>query len=462
MIPQKFTSRSILVIFLAAVSAFVFFFRLGSGSLTSWDEAIYAGVAREIVQSGQWLRPTFLSISWLEKPPLCIWAVATLYHFFGISEFTARFFSALCGFGTVLVTYLIGSKLFNRWIGFLSGMFLVTSRHFPRYARLGVMDAPLVFFVSLAFLFFWLARKKNIYFSLFGIALGLAFLTKGIAAFFVLPVTWIYCWWANELFIFKKPSYWLGILMCAMIAIPWNVYQIMAHPDTYSYALYTQIFLRTTEIYEGHSGDLSYYFGVVFNKYRPWIVLLVFSLPFFIFKTIRTKNKEMILITSWIFLVFGSVAFVKTKLHWYILPLYPALSICVAYGFAQVIKEKYVLFVSTMFLITIAFHAHQRFFKSDYNPDLKSISAAVKQIVPKGKQVSFYNSDERHASFFYTERGTTSIHTQEAFVTEAKKPDFYCLIYEDDFKNLNAVATDLRLIIRASAGKLLFLSREGP
>jgi len=430
-----------------------------SGSLSSWDEAIYATVSREVFKSGHWLRPTFEGTLFLEKPPLCIWAVAFLYKIFGINEFAVRFFSAACGFGTIIVTYFIGSKLFNRWIGFLSGMFLVTSGHFPHYARFGDMDGPLVFFVSSALLFFWLGREKNVYFILSGIALGLAFLTKGIAAFFVIPVTWIYCWWANELFILKKPSYWLGILVCAAIAIPWNIYEIFAFPHTYSTDLYRQIFLRITQPLEGHQESFGFYFKVVSSKYRPWIILLLFSFPFFIFKAIQSKSKEMIFIITWILFMFASLTLMGTKLHWYILPVYPALSICVAYGFAQIVKEKYSFFVGSMFLITMAFHAHDHFFRSDYNHDLKNIGASVKTVVPEGKAVCLYHSDEGHANFFYSERGATSIFTKQDFINQAKQPDFYCLIDEKDLKNLSLL-NDLHLRVRATSGKLLLLSRE--
>lgn len=451
-------SRRFLIFFLVALSSFVLFFQLGHGSLTSWDEAIYGTIAREMLRSGDWLRPTFQSNLWLEKPPLCIWAITFLYHMFGINEFTVRFFSAACGFGTILITYLIGSKLFSPWIGFLSGMFLVTSKHFPKRARLGVMDAPLVFFMSLALLFFWLGRKKKIYFIFFGISLGLAFMIKGGAAFFVLPITWIYCWWANELFILKKPFYWLGILICAAVALPWNLYEILVYPQVYGIDLYTQIFRRITEAYEGHQGGFGYYFEVISSKYLPWVVLLPVALPFFILKAIRDKNKEIIFILVWIIFIFSSLTLVRTKLSWYFLPIYPAVSICVAYAFGQIVKEKYALLVGGMFLITAIGHGFAHFFKSDYNPDLKSISASVKKVVPEGRVLFLYHSEERHAGVFYTERGTTSLYTEEDFRAAAKQTDFYCLVHEKDMASLDTLRTSLHLTVRASAGKLSLLS----
>src|SRR5437867_2873148 len=110
------------LLFLTALSSIFLFLYLGNGSLASWDEAIYASVAKEIIQSGNWLKFTLGGEPWTDKPPLAIWVTAVFYKLFGINEFSARFFSALCGLGTVIVTYLLGRKLLNRWTGFLGAL----------------------------------------------------------------------------------------------------------------------------------------------------------------------------------------------------------------------------------------------------------------------------------------------------------------------------------------------------
>lgn len=449
-------------LFLVAFSAFVLFFQLGQGSLATWDEATYGVIAREMIRSHNWLIMTYGGNPWLEKPPLCIWMIAFFYKIFGITEFSVRFFSALCGWGTVIATYLIGSKLLNRWVGFLAGMFLLTAKHFTQHARLGFMDAPLVFFISLALFFFWLGREKKWFFYLFGLALGLAFLAKGCAALLVIPITWIHCGWANELSVLKKPSYWIGILICMLIVIPWNAYAALKNSHQYLADFYSHVFLRSMEPYEGHSGGFWFYLKIILNKYRPWVFLLVPSLPWFFIKTIRQKSKEMIFITVWILCAFGLWTLVRTKLHWYILPVYPALSICVAYAFAQIIKKKYILPVGIMFLITIASHAlgKRNAFAANYSPDLKSISAIVKSVVPEGKVVSLYNSNDRSANVFYSERATTSLLTEQAFVEASKQGDFYCLAYKKDLDKLTAPFSNFNMTVRASSGDLLLLSKD--
>ncbi len=379
--------------FLMVLSLFVFFFHLGRGSLASWDEAIYAAVARETLQTHHWWMPTYVGNLWLEKPPLCIWLIGFFYKIFGISEFSVRFFSALCGLGTIGVTYVLGAKLFNRWTGFFSAMVLLTSGHFPHYARFGDMDAPLVFFMSASLLFFWLGRGKKIYFSLSGLMLGLAFLTKGVAAVFVLPIMWIYCIGAGELWILKSPAYWTGMLICAAVAIPWNVWEILKFPHSYAIDIHQQILLRLTEGFEGHRGNLGFYFEVISSKYHPWILPALLALPLFILKAFRTRKKEMVFVTVWMLVVFAGVSAVSTKLHWYILPFYPALSICVAWLFACVISEKYTPVVSVFFVGILALHVHKRFFEADYSHDIKSISPSVQKIVPEKEKIFLYHSN---------------------------------------------------------------------
>ncbi len=107
------SSKSVLrsgftLVSLAAFSIFFLLFNLHAGSLASWDEALYAEVAKQILRSGNWLDLTWGGSPWVDKPPVTVWATAVFYHLFGMHEFTARLFSALCGAGTVIVTYLLG------------------------------------------------------------------------------------------------------------------------------------------------------------------------------------------------------------------------------------------------------------------------------------------------------------------------------------------------------------------
>ena len=55
---------------LLSCAALVLFPTLGMGSIFSSDDALYAQMAREMVESGSWLEPTWLGAPIFDKPPL--------------------------------------------------------------------------------------------------------------------------------------------------------------------------------------------------------------------------------------------------------------------------------------------------------------------------------------------------------------------------------------------------------
>lgn len=91
----------------AALTLIVYFLGL-SLPLLGPDEPRYAQVAREMFQRGDWITPTLGGHNWFEKPALLYWLQIVSYHLFGVSEFAARFGSAVFGLATVVTLWLLG------------------------------------------------------------------------------------------------------------------------------------------------------------------------------------------------------------------------------------------------------------------------------------------------------------------------------------------------------------------
>jgi 4-amino-4-deoxy-L-arabinose transferase-like glycosyltransferase len=87
----------------------------------------YAGAAREMVESGNWLIPTLDGIPRLQKPPLVYWITALSLSLFGRTEFAARFPTALALVGLMLVTFGLGARLYGPWRGVVASAILGTS-----------------------------------------------------------------------------------------------------------------------------------------------------------------------------------------------------------------------------------------------------------------------------------------------------------------------------------------------
>ncbi len=130
----------------------VLFTNLGAVALWDEDEPLYASCAREMLQRGDWVVPTFNGEVFPEKPPLMFWLMMGSFQLFGVTEFAARFSSAALGVGTALLTYHLGRLLFRAEVGLWAGLIVVTSIIFTVSARAATIDSALVFFTTAAIL----------------------------------------------------------------------------------------------------------------------------------------------------------------------------------------------------------------------------------------------------------------------------------------------------------------------
>ncbi len=457
---QKSATYDLLFLFLFA--GIFYLVNLGKGSLASWDEGIYASVAKEMFHSGSWLRPTLEGSPWSDKPPLCIWAMVIFYKLLGVNELSVRLFSALTGIFAVIVTYLLGSKLFDRWIGFLSALVLLTSSHFIHFSRFGMMDAPVTFFIALSLYFFWLGRERNRYLIFSGIALGLGIMTKSFTALFTLPIVWLYCIWAKETDVLWKSSYWIGVILAVLIALPWNLYEAFIYHGVYVQDAVTKhLFLRTTKPIDGHSGNLYFYIRTMVNKYHPWTLVSIFSAPVFLFQAIRSHKKNIVFISVWIFSIFITITLMQTKLDWYLLPVYPALSITVGYFLEKVFKEDQKLFVQFVFIIVMVLHVHySHIFIHDYSRELKGIAPTAVPVIAPAKIVYFYDFHDSPAGNFYLGKQIAYLDDPVSFAAQAKSEPFYCFVFDKDLKALGSYLSSAGLSVKASFKELRLISKK--
>src|SRR5215468_4892583 len=108
---QNSMVRIVWISFIALV-VFTYFFGL-TIPLLGPDEPRYAQVAREMFERHDWVTPTLGGFPWFEKPALLYWLEIASYNLFGVSEFSARFGSAIFGLGTVLSLWILGSSWVN-------------------------------------------------------------------------------------------------------------------------------------------------------------------------------------------------------------------------------------------------------------------------------------------------------------------------------------------------------------
>jgi 4-amino-4-deoxy-L-arabinose transferase-like glycosyltransferase len=315
--PKRLAAAVLIVLAVA-----VLFGHLGQVSL-HFDEAIYAEVSKEMMERGEWLTPYWNGKAWFEKPPLFFWATALLFKTFGISEFWARFGSTLSGLGVLLLVYLIARRLYDdSAAGVLAVLILLSSQLFLYYARFGTTDTMLTLAVLLAVYAYLRAEDQERFWLLAGASCGIALMVKG-AAGLIAPAVLVVASLIDKRFvsILRSRWLWLGIVVAALIALPWHLLMYFRHGDVFvNRYLSAHVINRATSNINEFNRGYGFYFSVLKNFVSPWAFMLPFALIF------ARRPRSFIVIVLGV-LVFAGYTLVQTKFQWYVLPAIPAFAI---------------------------------------------------------------------------------------------------------------------------------------
>lgn len=371
-------------ILIAATVAF--FTNLGATRLWDEDESFFAATASEMHVRGEWTVPYFNGELFSHKPPFMYWMMLLGYRVFGDSEFAVRFFSAVFGTATALLTYRLGRRLFCAEVGFWAGLAMTSALMFDVVARAATADSFLVFFSVLALYLFvcgsrgenetgWTGMRENLdptpsehpllpkswkYYALMYAAMGLAVLVKGPIGV-LLPMATIglfllctsprvpplengkrfgrlrrlgavihpglFCKTVWEM----RP--FTAIAMVSLVAAPWFLAVSLRTGSTFVLEfLGIHNFGRFVDSMDGHSGPIFYYLPVIMIGFFPWSIFALQMLRDTIGRIRHGDSWKIscIFVVCWAGVFIGFFSLASTKLPNYVLPAYPALALMTA------------------------------------------------------------------------------------------------------------------------------------
>ncbi len=325
----------------SVVAALVFLWRLGSWSLGDWDEAIYAQMSKEMLQTGDWItihwnfRPNF------EKPPLMIWATAVLFQCFGVSEFWARAVSAFSGVGLVAVSYLIGTRIYDWRVGLGAAAILLSAEQFVKASRFGTMDVFLSLWVYPAiYCYLVLKDKGERWWYAVWISAAMAIMTKGAGV--IAPATiGLSLLLEGRVGAAVRSKHFIGgIVVAAVIALFWHVVVYLRHGQAFldSYLGY-HVFTRFTEPIRGGTRGPVWYAEVLRSLFFPWTYVALFAVLLAIKENFPKRTNSIILLAV-IVVVIGLYGAAKTKFRWYVIPACPSLAILTASLVVKAIEDR--------------------------------------------------------------------------------------------------------------------------
>jgi 4-amino-4-deoxy-L-arabinose transferase-like glycosyltransferase len=367
------------------------------------DEPRYAQVAREMFLRGDWVTPTLGGFDWFEKPALLYWLQIAAYKIFGVSEFSARFGSALFGLGTVFSLWLLGrnypqintdehgleiqnpkSKIQNRsdfanWLALIAA----SSIGLIAFSRGASFDIILTFPVTASLVSFFLfdqsERKTGFayYFLLFTFYffIGVALIAKGlVGVVFPLAIVAFYYLlsrkFPSKTFIFSL--FW-GMILSLLVASAWYLPMYQANGWKFIDEFFIQHhFQRYTSNKYQHPQPFYFFFWVLPLMTIPWLPFFFASIWNLIKRIFSRRAAEpqseafsiqhsalSTFAAAWLLvpLVFFSIS--GSKLPGYILPALPGALILTAdsvWRFVQKSRARriFVQTIGALMLVIIA------------------------------------------------------------------------------------------------------------
>lgn len=317
-------------LFLAALGLFLA--ALGQVALRDWDEGIVAQVAREIWRSPfasfTWLHPTYWGEPYFNKPPLMHGLMALTYAIAGVSEWTSRFPGAFLTACSVPLLYAIGRELFQRYTpAVLATAVYLTTLPVVRHGRLAMLDGAVLCFLLLT-IWCLLRSRRDLRFALaMGVSLGLVCLTKGImVGVLLLAIALIFLQWDTPRLL-RTPVLWSGLALGLVPVGLWYGSQGLHYGAEFlSNNLVEQSFGRIWTPVEANTGPPWYYLLELVKYGLPWLLFLPQGCKL-VWEQRHLSWAKLVLVWSSVYLL--AISLMSTKLPWYILPLYPALSLIV-------------------------------------------------------------------------------------------------------------------------------------
>jgi 4-amino-4-deoxy-L-arabinose transferase-like glycosyltransferase len=338
-------SQSALAALLAAF-VLVWFCSIDHRRLVHPDEGRYAEIAREMAASGDWVTPRLNGIKYFEKPALQYWITAAAYDTFGVHHWTARLWPALAGCLGVLFIGYVGLCVGGRTLGLYSAAALGGCVWWILNAHVLTLDAGLSFWMSVGMGALIIAQRAEAapdeqrhWMLAAWAALALAVLSKGLIGV-VLPgaVLVLYSALTRDWSLWRRLHLVKGTLLFLVIAAPWFVVVSRRNADFFDFFFIHEHFTRFLTNEAKREAPWWYFVPIFVVGILPWLAVFTWTAKRSWMDAPAARNgfcwQRFALVWSAFIFIFFSLS--GSKLSSYILPIFPALALVIAWQLATI------------------------------------------------------------------------------------------------------------------------------
>jgi len=327
---------------------------LSPPSLMDDVDATQAQMARNMVQSGDWVTLHLDGVPYLEKAPLKTWMTAVCYLIFGVHDWAARLPIALAAILLAWVVTRFGRWAFSPKAGFYAGLVTATSVGLFLFTRIVIPDVILTLAITVSLWSFLRALDENearprLWAYMLAASLAAGVLLKGlIGVLFPLGAGFCYLLLTRQLFsrrAWRRLYPLTSLAIFVAIAAPWHVLATLRNPPYFVWTLHSGPgawrgflwfyainehvlrFLNRRYPRDYNTVPRLYFWAFHLVWFFPWSAYLP-TLARLGYKPVDRAGRTRLLALLWIGVVMLFFSFSTTQ-EYYSMPIYPAVALLI-------------------------------------------------------------------------------------------------------------------------------------
>jgi 4-amino-4-deoxy-L-arabinose transferase-like glycosyltransferase len=323
-------------------------------------DAVQAQIARNMLESGDWVTARLDGVAYLEKSPLKYWLMAASYSVFGVHDWAARIIVVISILALGWLVFAFGRWAFGEREGFYAGLAIATSIGLFLFTRILIPDVILTATITLAM---WALMRTlddgesrpRLWASIMAASIGIGLLLKGLIAVLI-PAGAGLLWLAFtgrlfDLATWKRLRPFSGAAIMLIIAAPWHIIATLRNPPYFDFSMDS-----------GPGKYRGFFWFYFFNehilrfldrrwprdyntvpRYLFWLFHLLWFFPWsaylprlarFTYRQADRASRARLLMLCWVGFVLGFFTFSTTQ-EYYSLPAYPAFALLLGCAMAE-------------------------------------------------------------------------------------------------------------------------------
>lgn len=326
---------------LLALFAVAWFANIDGRKLQHPDEGRYAEIGREMAATGDWVTPRLNGLKYFEKPALQYWLTAASIDALGAREGAARIVPAVAGWLALFAVGYAGRRIAGPATGAYAFLVLAGCFWWFGNAHFVTLDGLLSSWLALALAAFLVAqandatrRAQFVGMHVAWAAIAAATLTKGLIAL-VIPggALALYSLVTRDFALWKRLHIVTGMLLMLVVAAPWFIVVAQKNPEFARFFFIHEHFERFLTTGHRRPGAWWYFVPVFGVGLLPWLGVWAW--------TARSTWRDAAPVANgfswqrfcfvWAGFVFVFFSLSGSKLPSYILPMFPALALPIAW-----------------------------------------------------------------------------------------------------------------------------------